>query len=323
MLADQLEILIFTYNRGPSLERALSAFDVEPIRRCKITVLDNHSTDSTSDVCQRLAQRLPNFVHVRHPKNIGGLANYLRAVELAKAEYTWIICDDDQFDFSNAADLFAEIESSRSDVLSAGVHGHSITPGARGNLRDFSLREPVFFGHSFVPSMIFRTALFDPDCIRAGYDNIDTMFPHFPFMIKLAEADRSIYVSREKIISKSTNLGYSGFRFMAGWLKSCRRFSDQELRAKVISEVFGGSMFFKTLIFSALMERKFRPQKYRAEFADLRAEAARSHRLIWLKLLLSAPIVLGPDFIHTHLWKRFAAHRQKQGLPLPNFDESR
>ena len=26
------------------------------------------------------------------------IANYLRAIELAEAKYTWVICDDDSFD---------------------------------------------------------------------------------------------------------------------------------------------------------------------------------------------------------------------------------
>lgn len=323
MLADKLEILIFTYNRGPSLERALTGFEVDPVRNCRITILDNHSTDSTPEVCARAAQRLPNLVHVRHPKNIGGLANYLRAVELARAEYSWIICDDDTYDFSKASDLFDEILSGKSDVISAGVQGHNLTPAARGNLYDFALGEPFFFCHSFVPSMIFRTSLFDPDTIRAGYDNIDTMFPHFPFMIKLAETNRSIYVSREKIITKSNNVGYSTFRFMSGWLKSSRRISNPQLRAKVIAEVFGGSTFLKTAIFSLLMERRFRPDCYRSEFADLRAEAGRTNRLIWLKLLALTPLVAAPAAIHSHLWNRYSAYRQKLGMPTPNFDESR
>lgn len=171
--------------------------------------------------------------------------------------------------------------------------------------------------------MIFRTELFDANCLRAGYDNIDTMFPHFPFMIHVAESDCSIYVSREKVITKSNNVGYSTFRFMTGWLKSCRRFTSPTLRAKAISEVCGGRNFLKTILFSILMERQFRPARCRAEFCDLRDEAARTDRLVWAKLLLFSPLIYMPSFAHKLAWQKYSDYRTRQGSTLPNFDESR
>jgi glycosyltransferase involved in cell wall biosynthesis len=318
-----LEIFIFTYNRAESLRRTLSQLTVEAVRGHNVTILDNHSTDATPEVCAAAKNSLPNLRHIRHPKNIGGLANYLRAAELAQSKYTWVICDDDSFDFSKAADVFAEVEEGSADIISVGVNGHTLPGGEGGALRTFALRHDFFLSHSFVPSMIFRTELFDADCIRAGYDNIDTMFPHFPFLIRLADSDRSIYVSREKVITKSNNVGYSTFRFMTGWLKSCRRFTSSSLRAKALSEVFAGQNFFKTLLFSILMERQFRPVRCRAEFRELRAEAARTNRLIWSKLLMLAPLVLMPSVVHKALWRKYAQYREQQGSTLPTFDEAR
>jgi glycosyltransferase involved in cell wall biosynthesis len=318
-----LEIFIFTYNRAESLRRTLSQLTAEPIRSCRITVLDNHSTDATPDVCSSARNSLPNLRHIRHPKNIGGLANYLRGIELAEAKYTWVIADDDSFDFSKTADIFDEIAKGETDIISVGVNGHTLPSAQRGRLRTFAQQNDFFLSHSFVPSMIFRTSLFDPDCIRAGYDNIDTMFPHFPFLIHLAESDRSIYVSREMVITKSNNVGYSTFRFMSGWLKSCRRFTSASLRAKAISEVFSGENFFKTLIFSILMERQFRPTRCRSEYRNLRAEAARTDRVIWAKLLLFTPLLYAPSFVHKALWSKYEQYRRDKGSELPNFDEAR
>lgn len=318
-----LEIFIFTYNRAESLRRTLSQLTAEPVRYCRITVLDNHSTDATPEVCAAAKNSLPNFRHVRHPKNIGGLANYLRGIELAEAKYTWVICDDDSFDFNKASDVFAEIAKGETDIISVGVDGHRLPPGQRGKLLTFAQQHDFFLSHSFVPSMIFKTSLFDPDRIRAGYDNIDTMFPHFPFLIHIAETDRSIYVSREKVITKSNNVGYSTFRFMSGWLTSCRRFNSRQLRSKALSEVFSGENFFKTLIFSILMERQFRPERCYSEFRDLRSEAAHTDRLIWLKILLATPMLLSPAFLHRMMWNKFANYRRSKGSELPNFDEAR
>jgi glycosyltransferase involved in cell wall biosynthesis len=320
---DKLEIFIFTYNRAESLRRTLSQLESESVRNFRITVLDNHSTDATPEVCAAHQKRLPNLRIVRHPKNIGGLANFLRAPELAEAEYTWVICDDDSFDFTKAQDIFEEINRGELDVISVGVEGHSLPAARRGGLSEFALRENFFLSHSFVPSTIFRTVLFDSNCLRAGYDNIDTMFPHFPFLVSLVEANRSIYVSKEKVISKSNNVGYSTFRFMSGWLKSCRRIADARLRNKVIAEVFGGQNFLKTLVFATLIEREHRPTKFRAEFKEARAEAALTRRLTHLQLLAFSPLVFAPNFVHRALWKKFSEYRRRRGSTLPNFDEAR
>src|SRR5436190_11169841 len=142
-----LEIFIFTYNRAESLRRTLSQLTAEPVRSCRITVLDNHSTDGTPEVCAAKKNSLPNFRHVRHPKNIGGLANYLRGIELAEAKYTWVICDDDSFDFSKAADIFAEIAKGETDIISVGVEGHALPPGQRGTLRMFAQQHDFCLSH--------------------------------------------------------------------------------------------------------------------------------------------------------------------------------
>jgi glycosyltransferase involved in cell wall biosynthesis len=320
---DQLEIFIFTYNRAESLRRTLAEFSGEPIRNCRLTVLDNCSTDNTPEVCAAAKTANPNLHVVRHPRNIGGLANYLRGIELARAKYTWVICDDDSFDFSKAVDVFEEIERGETDVISVGVNGHVLPANTRGGLYNFSLQHPFFWSHSFVPSMIFRTELFDGDCLRGGYENIDTMFPHFPFLIRLAEDNRSVYVSREKVITKSNNVGYSTFRFMAGWLKSCRRFKSTELRRKVTGEVFSGESFIKTVIFSLLMERQFRPNQFRREYRELRSEAARTDRLIWLKLWMFSSLLMAPGFVHQIFWKKYERYRERKGAVVPNFDEER
>ena len=322
MIEQLLEIFIFTYNRADFLARTLDQFAAGPFRHCSITVLDNHSTDATAAVCERFRPKLPKVHHVRHPKNIGGLANYLRGIELARAEYTWVICDDDNYDFSGAADIIDEITGKRVDFISVGIEGHELPGGYAGPIGAFALNHPYFLSHSFVPSMIFRTSLFDSEIIRRAYDNIETMFPHFPFVASLAERNRSIYVSKNKIIRKSTNVGYSTFRFLTGWAQSCRKISDGALRRKAISEVFGRALVVN-LLYCILTERTFRPQRYRAEYMELLRQAWITHLVLGVKIVAFAPLVLMPAALHRLCWSRYAEHRRRQGQPLPNFDENR
>lgn len=322
MIERFLEIFVFTYNRAPFLARTLEQFANGPFRNCTVTVLDNHSTDETPAVCARFKPSLPQLRHVRHPKNIGGLANYLRGVELAQAKYTWIICDDDTYDFSGTADVIEAITTERVNILSIGIEGHELPGGYSGCIREFALAHPYFLSHSFVPSMIFRTALFDSGIIRRGYDNVETMFPHFPFIAALAERDEQIYVSKNKMIRKSANVGYSTFRFLTGWAQSCRKITDRALRRKAISEVFGSTLVVN-LLYCILTERAFRPRQYRAEYKDLLAQTCVTQLFLGFKILAFLPLVLMPDAAHRLCWSRYREHRRRHGQALPNFDENR
>src|SRR4051812_46629261 len=119
-ISTTLELFVFTYNRANSLQAFLDAFSNSPFRDCRITVLDNCSTDRTPDVCRGMSGRFRDLRHIRHPKNIGGLANYLRAIELASTEYAWVLTDDDHFEF-DCEDLLEKLQSSSVDVVSVGL----------------------------------------------------------------------------------------------------------------------------------------------------------------------------------------------------------
>src|SRR5688572_3907752 len=220
-----------------------------------------------------MATRFSRLCHVRHPKNIGGLANYLRAIELANTEYTWVICDDDHYAF-DCEDLLKRIAESSVDVLSVGLAGHQ-TPGEfSGGARKLAQSAPFFFEHSLVSTLIFRTRLYSPELIRAAYDNVYTMFPHFPFLASLVERDVSIYTCRNKMITAGVNLGYSGFAYLRGWLQSVRSIRNSEVRRLAYRDVFKGSPFWHILLFSILIERSHRRSRYRGNYLELLTVAA-------------------------------------------------
>ena len=83
MLKDTLEIILITYNRKPFLQNTFKQLlaETSPVKDLDITVLDNCSTDGTSDYLKELCSKHPNIKHVRHNRNIGGNANIARAIE--------------------------------------------------------------------------------------------------------------------------------------------------------------------------------------------------------------------------------------------------
>ena len=94
-LEDKLQIILVSYNRCKKLRKTLAKIlgHDSPIRNCSITILDNKSTDGTSEFIEFLCKKHQNIVHVIHNRNIGGNANIARAFEIASMQYLWILCD--------------------------------------------------------------------------------------------------------------------------------------------------------------------------------------------------------------------------------------
>lgn len=192
MIDDALEILIITYNRAKYLDRTLAQLLGSPFSRCKITVLDNRSSDETPLICAKYQSLFPDFGILRHWKNIGACANYLRAVELSESLYTWILCDDDTFDFTDCLDVVDAIELGGVDLI------HTGAPGEFGWRRGITTTSAnltkngthYFWVFSFVPSLIFKTERFDSECIAKGYRISVNSYPHFEFLRKSVSRSR-------------------------------------------------------------------------------------------------------------------------------------
>lgn len=269
-----------------------------------------------------MSARFRELRHIRHKKNIGGLANYLRAIELADQEYCWVMTDDDEFTF-NCADVLQRISAGTVDVISVGLAGHKTPGGFTGTARELATKAPFFFEHSLVSTLIFRTRLYTPDIIRAAYDNIFTMFPHFPFLASLVARNVAIYTCENKMIAAGVNIGYSGFAYLRGWLQSVENISDKSIQSLAYRDVFKGKPFWHILLFSILIERSYRRERYRSDYKRLLKAASNTGPATLGKVACVAPLVFMPEFLHQMLWKRYAAFRAKQGKPLPNFDEDR
>ena len=315
--------MVYTYNRAELLAGTLEQLASSPFRGCPVTVLDNHSTDQTPAVCERFKSRFPQWRIIRHPKNIGGDANYLRAVELSQGEYTWPVCDDDTYDFSGADDILEALKAGKADLISVGVEGHNLPGGYQGRARDLALAHSFFIPHSFIPSMIFRTALFDSAVIRRAYGNLDTLFPQLAWLSEAVERNISVYVSRRKVIRKGVNMSYSSLYFLTSWIKCCRRIRDRQMARRAAAEVFNGKALVISLVFAILTEKAFRPEHFWKEYRELCAQALLFRLIIAAKVLLFLPLALCPRPVQRWLWRRYKAYREERGLTLPNFDEGR
>ncbi len=259
MIEEKLEIVLVTYNRYKDLDNTLKQFLDGPFSGCKITILDNCSDDKTPEICAKYQKLFPNMNTIRHVKNIGGNANSLRAVETSNSLYTWVICDDDSYNFSECLDIINAIDSEKFDLISPGSPGESEWErGLSTTVKKLVERGSCYFlARSFVPGTIFKTELFDSICLLEGYANAHNFFPYFPFTNKSLEDNFSIYLSKNKIISAGTHnmASFSGIYFIAGWINSCSLIKDKNIRKNTVYTYMGNSSLIKRIFVSITFEK--------------------------------------------------------------------
>lgn len=298
MIEDKLQISIFTYNRARSLDRTLEQLQDSPFARCKITILDNTSTDETPSVCERWAEKMHDLCVIRHPKNIGASANYLRAVEVSTSLYTWVLCDDDSYDFSDCQDVLDEIEAGHFDWICVGAPGQAKWEhGLRTTTRALWKRgSRFFFVHTFVPSLIFKTALFDSECMALGYANAVNLYPHHRFVQKGLEQNFSEYVSRRVIVHRETaGTVNHGLHFLVAAYSSTATIPDKYVRRLALYEGAPTRKAWLRMLAEAIlwakMERPAKARRVPLQVLQLALACSGEQRL---RFLLLTPLLLIP-----------------------------
>ncbi|HNW73838.1 MAG TPA: glycosyltransferase [Bacteroidales bacterium] len=203
-VSQKLEIIIITFNRSIYLRKTLNQLFSSPFADCKITVLNNCSTDNTILTVNEFSSVFSRLKLVTNKINIGGNANIIRAIELSESVYTWVLCDDDNFDFSFCDDIIEAIELEKYDLIHVGAHEESWDfGGVYSKIKELVRNGYPFFKYcSFVPCNLFRTELFNKSIIQA-YDNVYNWYPHMPFLIDYYNNNGFLYISKRRIVTAS------------------------------------------------------------------------------------------------------------------------
>ncbi|MBO5038738.1 MAG: glycosyltransferase family 2 protein [Alphaproteobacteria bacterium] len=173
-LKDKLQIILITYNREAYLKQTLQQLfsSTSPIKECDITILDNASTDGSTELIDNYCHKFKNLTHIRHHVNIGGNANICRAFEIGYScgkEYTWVLCDDDTYDFSFFPAIKKAIISNKFDIIYTNrclnIEAPQISKGY------------LAFTAAFLPGCIYKTKCISSDIIQNMYGTIHTWYP--------------------------------------------------------------------------------------------------------------------------------------------------
>lgn len=89
--------VIVTFNRSGKLMKVLDALMTQSMRPDIVLVVDNASTDDTSELVEARAKGDPSIRHLRLSKNVGGAGGFhagMKAAYQMGAQYFWISDDD-------------------------------------------------------------------------------------------------------------------------------------------------------------------------------------------------------------------------------------
>ena len=90
-----VSVVIPTYNYGRFLTECVESVRHQSGVDLDIVVVDDGSSDNTSDVCARIAERDPRFRVVRHSVNRGHIDTFNHALELAEGDFVVKLDSDD------------------------------------------------------------------------------------------------------------------------------------------------------------------------------------------------------------------------------------
>lgn len=299
MLKEHLEIILITYNRKACLEKTLNAVLAEssPVKDLQITVLDNASTDGTSEYLQNLSAQKPNLKHIRNNKNIGPNANIAKIFEIASKPYFWPLCDDDAYDFSS----FGEAEQAIKDGADLIIVNTELTKG------DYSFPN-MYRLLTFLPAAIYKTANITPTTLININNNIPNWFPHLAAVAHVINNGGKISAVSSDIVKRkgendkpesnkkqdlgsitlpSINMIMPGmppsqkYKFLeAGYYKSCELIENPSKRAQAVEACRPGVPFWRQIA-GFITWNNVGCNNYLNNYADLKSVLNRKQKFIF------------------------------------------
>ena len=194
-----LDIILITYNRRKYLEVTLNKMLSEnsPIRDYPITVIDNNSTDGTSELCQDFANRFPNLNYIKNKKNVGLSGNICKAMEYAERKYFWIVCDNDDLEFTAWSDVENAMRENKDLILVC----RDYYEGEDKNFYAFVLNQLTF-----LPSGIYKTEHLTDHVMSYAMADTYTVLPHLPLGCAIINKKGSVSLVSKSIVTLTSNV---------------------------------------------------------------------------------------------------------------------
>jgi len=165
-----VSVIIPTKNRSHCIERTLKSVYNQSIKNIEIIIIDDASTDNTSDIINRHQNR--EKISIRYIKNeisAGGAVARNQGAELAKGKYISFLDSDDEWLPNHLSVGIKLLETNKSD----GVYGAFYTQNKGGELSANNIKEKPFdmnmadYIFSGIGDTRTSTFIFQSKCFKA------------------------------------------------------------------------------------------------------------------------------------------------------------
>ena len=228
-----LEIFIITYNRREKLKKTFEQiFDIaSPVREFDIKVIDNASNDGTRELCMEYAGRFSNLVYISNNRNIGLSGNIIKPFELASKKWLWVLCDDEDFDWTH----WAEIEKALNNDENAIIMAERLTDYKKVTL-------PVLINEfSFLPAAIYNTKNITSSVMQKKIFVPENVIVKQSFTL---EKDNKQYA---RGANQELHFRQRKFHLFCGFANSFRMLNDRKLRYACCENFMLGYPFNKAM----------------------------------------------------------------------------
>lgn len=114
-----ISLVVPVYNMENYLDRCMNTLLAQTVNQYEIILVDDGSTDKSSQMCDRYTEDNPNLVKTIHKKN-GGLSSARNAgMEIATGEYV-VFPDPDDWVESNYVEQFLTLQNDETDLICVG-----------------------------------------------------------------------------------------------------------------------------------------------------------------------------------------------------------
>jgi len=167
-----VSVIIPTYNRANRLSKAVNSVLSQTFSDLEVIVVDDYSTDNTTNKVQELIQQDQRVKYLRQEQNQGAPAARNRGIKQAQGKYIGLLDDDDQYLPEKIQEQVKIFENSKKDiglvyggfkniVLNSDCEDRVKTPTIKGDIFK-ALLEKCFVGS---PTVLIKKKCFE----KVGY----------------------------------------------------------------------------------------------------------------------------------------------------------
>lgn len=192
-MREKIDVVLITYNRKEFLNRTLEQILAEnsPVKDFDITILNNASTDGTTELIDEYCKKHLNIKHIINNKNIGGNPNIAKAlVEVPTKEYVWVLCDNDSYDWTCWDEVKNAVNQKYDAIFTRNCKNHPAE---------------IFYTATLVSGCIYKTELMNGAVTENIYDNIKNLFPHLAPVAYVINNKKSVFIVSEDIVYSGIN----------------------------------------------------------------------------------------------------------------------